>query len=86
MGNNSYLPVLGGGIAIIFLNGQCILVHHTPHVPGLAIPLFILRAYLKQHGSGFLGDLRIRDAGIFPLVCSLGGYVVGLPPFLQASW
>jgi hypothetical protein len=45
------------------------------NVPGLAVPLYSLCAHLKQHG----------DAGVFPSVCSLGGYVVGLPTFLQAS-
>ena len=33
MGNNSYLPVLGRGTPIIFLNGQQVLVHHALHVP-----------------------------------------------------
>ena len=55
MGNNSYLPVLGRGTVIISLNGQRILVRHALHVPGLAIPLYSLRAHLNQPGCGFVG-------------------------------
>ena len=61
MGNNSYLPVLGRGTAIISLNRQRVLVRHTLHVPGLAVPLYSLRAHLKQPGCGFIGT---SDSGM----------------------
>ena len=61
MGNNSYLPVLGPGSSIISLNGQRVLVRHARHVPGLAMPLYSLRAHFKQPGCGFIGN---NDAGM----------------------
>ena len=61
MGKNSYLPVLGRGTAIISLNCQRVLVPHTLHVPGLAVPLDSLRAHLKQPGCGFIGT---SDSGM----------------------
>jgi hypothetical protein len=61
MGNNSYLPVLGRGSSIISLNGQRVLVRHALHVPGLAMPLYSLRAHFKQPGCGFIGN---NDAGM----------------------
>jgi hypothetical protein len=39
MGNNSYLPVLGQGLAVVSVNSQCILVQNALHVPGLVVPL-----------------------------------------------
>ena len=67
MGNNSYLPVLiGQGTAIISLNGQRILVCHTLQVPGLAVPLYSLRAHLKQHGCGFWGTSDSGTLVYFP--------------------
>jgi hypothetical protein len=50
MGNNTYLPVLAWGSAIISLNGQRVLVRHALHVPGLAVPLYSFRANFKQRG------------------------------------
>ena len=38
MGNNSFLPVLGCGIAVISLNDQCVLIRNALHVPGLVLP------------------------------------------------
>ena len=61
MGNNTYLPVLARGSAIISLNGQRVLVRHALHVPGLAVPLYSLRAHFKQRGCGFIGS---NDAGM----------------------
>jgi hypothetical protein len=55
MGNNSYLPVLARGSAIISLNGQRVLVWNALHIPGLAMPLYSLRAHFQQPGCGFLG-------------------------------
>ncbi len=55
MGNNSFAPVLGRGTAIISLNGQCILIHHVLHVLALWVPLYSLRAHLRQRGCGFVG-------------------------------
>jgi hypothetical protein len=45
MGNNTYLPVLAQGSAIISLNGQRVLIWNALHVPGLAVPLYSLRAH-----------------------------------------
>jgi hypothetical protein len=42
MKNNSFLPVLGHGLAVISFNGQRILVWNALHVPGLVIPLYNL--------------------------------------------
>ncbi len=61
MGNNSFAPVLGRGIAIILLNGQRILIHHVLHVPAHWVPLYSLRAHLHQRGSGFVGS---HDTGM----------------------
>ncbi len=61
MGNNSFLPVIGRGTAILSLNDQQVLVQNALHVPGLAVPLYSLRAHLKQRGFGFIGT---SEAGI----------------------
>jgi hypothetical protein len=66
IGNNSYLPVLGRGTAIISLNHQWVLVRHTLHVPGLAVPLYSLRAHLKQHGCGVIGTSDSGMLAYFP--------------------
>jgi hypothetical protein len=50
MGYNSYLSVLGHGMAIISLNGQHVLVRCAIHMLGLANPLYSLHMHLKQHG------------------------------------
>jgi hypothetical protein len=42
MGNNSFLPVIGCGTAILSLNDQRVLVQNALHVPGLAVPLYSL--------------------------------------------
>jgi hypothetical protein len=55
MGNNSYLLVLGGCLAIISLNGQCILIRNALHVPGLVVLLYSLCAHFTQPGCGFIG-------------------------------
>ena len=56
MGNNSFAPVLGQGTAIISLNEQHILIRHVLHVPALCVPLYSLRAHLRQWGCGFVGS------------------------------
>jgi hypothetical protein len=66
MGNNSSLPVLGRGSAIISLNGQRILVRNALHVPGLAMPLYSLRAHFQQPGCGFLGTNDVGMLVYFP--------------------
>jgi len=53
MGNNFFAPVLGRGTAIILLNGQRILIRHVLHVPALRVPLYSLRAHLRQQGKAF---------------------------------
>jgi hypothetical protein len=55
MGNNSFLLVLGRGLAIILLNGQRVLVRNTLHTPGLVVPLYSLCAHCVQPGCGFIG-------------------------------
>jgi hypothetical protein len=66
MGNNTYLPVLARGSAIISLNGQRVLVRHALHVPGLAVPLYSLRAHFKQRGCGFIGSNNAGMLVYFP--------------------
>ncbi len=66
MGNNSFLPVLGCGSAVISLNGQKILVQNALHVPGLVVPLYSLRAHCTQRGCGFIGTSDIRILVYFP--------------------
>ena len=61
MGNNSFAPVLGRGTAIISLNGQRILIRHVLHFPALWVPLYSLRAHLRQRGCGFVGS---HDTGM----------------------
>ncbi len=46
MGNNSFVLVLCRGTALFSLNGKCLLVRNALHVPGLAVPLYSLRAHL----------------------------------------
>ena len=66
MGNNSHLPVLARGSAIISLNGQRVLVRNALHVPGLAMPLYSLRAHFQQPGCGFLGTNDVGMLVYFP--------------------
>jgi hypothetical protein len=56
MGNNSFALVLGCGMAIISLNGQRLLIRHVLHVPELWVPLYSLRAHVRQLGCGFVGS------------------------------
>jgi hypothetical protein len=58
MGNNSFALVLGWGTAVFSLNGKQVLVRNTLHVPGLAVPLYSLRAHLHQRGCGFIGTFE----------------------------
>jgi hypothetical protein len=69
MGNNSFLPVLSHGLAVIFLNGQRILVRNALHVPDLVAPLYNLRAHFAQPSCGFIG-------------ASGGGILVYFPTFI----
>jgi hypothetical protein len=66
MGNSSFLPVLGRGLAIISLNGQQVLVRNALHVPGLAVPLYSLRAHCVQPGCGFIGASGVGILVYFP--------------------
>ncbi len=56
MGNNSYAPVLGRGMAIISLNGQHLLICNVLHVPTLSVPLYSLCMHLCQCSGGFVGS------------------------------
>jgi hypothetical protein len=67
MGNNSFLPVLGRGTAIILLNGQRVLVQNALHIPGFVVPLYSLRANCLQHGCGFIGASGVGILVYFPL-------------------
>jgi hypothetical protein len=73
MGKNSYLPVLGRGLAIISLNGQCILVRNALHVPGLIVSLYSLRAHFTQPGCGFIGASGVGILVYFPTFILLVG-------------
>ena len=66
MGNNSFAPVLGRGMVIISLNSQCLLIRNVLHVPGLRVPLYSLRAHLRQSGCGFLGSYKTGMCVYFP--------------------
>jgi hypothetical protein len=66
MGNNSYPPVLGRGTAIISLNGQRLLISNVLHVPALRVPLYSLRAHIRQGGYGFLGIFETGMHVYFP--------------------
>jgi hypothetical protein len=66
MGNNSFAQVLGRGTAIISLNGQRLLIRNVLHVPGLRVPLYSLRAHLRQFGCGFLGSHETGMHVYFP--------------------
>jgi hypothetical protein len=70
MGNNSFLPVLGHGLAIIFLNSQRILVRNALHVPGLVAPLYSLRAHFVQLAAALLARLvSVSWSTSLPLFC-----------------
>jgi hypothetical protein len=56
IGNNSYAPVLGRGMAIISLNGQHLLIRDILHVPELWLPLYSLCAHIRQPRCGFIGS------------------------------
>jgi hypothetical protein len=66
MGNNLFALILGRGMAIISLNGQCLLICHVLHVPELWVPLYSLRAHLRQSGCGFVGSHEIGLHVYFP--------------------
>ena len=66
MGNNSYAPVLGRGTAIVSLNGKRLLIRNVLHVPALRIPLYSLRAHLRQRGCGFVGSFDTGMHVYFP--------------------
>ncbi len=66
MGNNSFLPVLGCGMAIISLNGQQVFVRNALHVSGLAVSLYSLWAHFQQRGCGFIGTLEAGMLVYFP--------------------
>ncbi len=66
MGNNSFAPVLGCGMAIISLNGQHLVICNVLHVPELRVPLYSLRAHLCQSGCGFVGSYETGLHIYFP--------------------
>ncbi len=66
MGNNSYAPVLKRGTAIGFLNGQCLLIRNVLHVSVLRVPLYSLRAHLRQSGCGFIRSFATGMHVYFP--------------------
>ncbi len=68
MGNNSFALVLGQRTTIISLNGKHFLICNVLHVPALWVPLYSLRAHLRQRGCSFVGS---HDTGIH-------GYFLGV--------
>jgi hypothetical protein len=65
--NNSFMPILGTGSAIISLSGKKILIHDCLHVPALQNPLYSLRAHQqRQNGWGFLGLYGMGMYVFFP--------------------
>ncbi len=70
MGNNSFLPVLGRGLAIISLNGQHILVRNALHVPGLVIPSTAYVATLRNPAVTLLvRPVLVSWSDSLPLFC-----------------
>ena len=53
-------------MAIISLNSQRLLIRNVLHVPGLWVPLYSLRAHLRQSGCGFLGSYKTGMHVYFP--------------------
>jgi len=66
MGNNSFAPILGHGLAIISLNGRKILIQDCLHVPDLRNPLYSLRAHQCKRGCGFIGMYGLGMQVFFP--------------------
>ncbi len=66
MGNNSFAPILGHGLAIISLNGKKILICDCFHVPDLRNPLYSLRAHQHWWGCGFIGTYGLGMYVFFP--------------------
>jgi hypothetical protein len=67
MGNNSFMPILGTGSAIISLNGKKILIRDCLHVQALRNPLYSLGAHQQhQNGCGFLGLYGMGMYVFFP--------------------
>ena len=66
MGNNSFAPIAGHGLAIISLNGKKILIRDCLHVPDLRNPLYSLRAHQRQRGCGFIGMSGLDMHVFFP--------------------
>ncbi len=62
MGNNSFAPILGIGLAIIAVNGKQMLICNYLHIPALGIPLYSLCAHLDQYGCSFL---RMHKLGMY---------------------
>jgi hypothetical protein len=56
MGNNSFIPVLGHGSAVVSLNGQRVLVCNVLQVPSLVVTLCSLHAHLTQRSCSFYGS------------------------------
>ena len=66
MGNNSFAPILGSGLAVISVNGRLILHRDCLHVPALRNPLYSLRAHQCQVGCGFIGMHGLGIYVFFP--------------------
>jgi hypothetical protein len=66
MGNNSFLPVLGCGTAVISLNGQRVLIRNALHALGLVMPLYSLQVHLTQQGCAFYGTYAAGVLVCFP--------------------
>ncbi len=66
MGNNSFAPILGTGLAIISLNSERIPIWDCLHVPALRNPLYSLRAHQHQHGCGFIDMHQLGMYIFFP--------------------
>ncbi len=66
MGNNSFAPILGTGLAIISLNGKKILIRDYLLIPALCNPLFSLHAHQCQHRCGFIGMHNLGMYVFFP--------------------
>jgi hypothetical protein len=75
MGNNSFLPVLGCGIAVISLNGQRVLIRNALHVPGLANVSLQPASAPQLTWLCILWPICCRDACLLPNLCAHSGYI-----------
>ena len=66
LGDESVVPVLGQGTAVISLNGKTILVRNALYVPALRAPLYSLRKHKTMPGCGTFSFHGLGSHILFP--------------------